>query len=1057
LLVFLILSGSAMAAALSLDDWRAEVSQTQLLVENDVPRALAEAQLLLEETPAGAMPADRARVLNVLARAENYRGQLESAEQHARQALALAKEHGDKVGRTEAYLNLVLSYINLGNIDGLSDATVAAVESLDGVGRPALQAEAMHRMSMLYRRFGKNDESVTLAMQTLEMAKRSNDPLALTYAYQGMAVSFDQSQRRKEADEYYRLMREQARAARSGMLEATAMNGLTAQLQDQAQAELLVREVIVRYRKIGAFYALNTALFKLADNLHKQGRDADALKSIDEVIAIYERSPSKIGLWYSLNLRSAIVQSMGRLATARADAERSLGLAKEIGLPLYVSTSAKRVAEAAAAADDHRGAYRYAAEAIAMADKASQEHGHDRILELAQRYETESEQRKIKELNAELAQHDLRQRWFWTVIAAGVAIVAILGYFMLRLRRSREEIRTLNADLENRVQAGIADLRQQSIYLRTLLDTLPSMVWMKDKDSRYLVVNQTIAQACGQTVESMVGKNDLELWPRELAEGYRADDVEVMAARQLKIVEELAVGEDGEFWMETHKAPVLDEDGTLLGTVGIAIDISKRKSAEAAREAALTEAERLARVRSEFLAQMSHELRTPLNGILGYAQILQRDAGLSERQTTGLTVIRQSGEHLLALINDILDFARIEAGKAALNDGDIQLEKFLDTIAGIVGIRAEQKHIGFKLELAGDLPGAIRCDEQRLRQVLLNLLSNAVKFTEHGEVMLRVSVASGSRLRFETIDTGVGIHPDRLERIFRPFEQAGDRQRWVEGTGLGLAISRQYVRLMGSDIQVESRVGVGSTFRFDLELVTAETRGETVAAAGSVTGYRGQRRTVLVVDDVADNRGLLIEFLGQMGFDTLAAANGREAIAAAQTGHPDLILMDVAMPDMDGLEATRHLRQIQWLATVPILAISASASGSDESRCLAGGMSAFLPKPVDLRQLQQRMGVLLRLDWTYGLPEAQILSTPIPEKTETLDPGKLLPREEMDALHQLALQGNMNAIVKWSDRIAGLDVRHRPMAEHLRQLAKGYESRAILRLVEQHLDEERET
>ncbi|HZW25631.1 MAG TPA: ATP-binding protein [Gallionella sp.] len=1050
MLVFLGLSGAALAAG-SLDGWRDEVARTRMLAENDVPRAIEVGQLLLKEVPADATPADRARALNVLARAENYRGLIDRAEQHAKQALALAKEHGDKVGQTEAHLNLVLSSINLGKIKELTDATVAAVESVDGVvDRPDLQVEAMHRMSMLYRRFEKLDESVTLAMQALEMAKRSNDPLALTYAHHGMAISFALSKRPEEMREHYREMLKQAQAARSGMLEAAAKVGLGTEESNYAQAESYIREALVRYRSIGANYSLNNALYKLADILHSQGKHADALKTVDEEIAIFERFPSKIGMWYALNLRSSINQAMGRFATARADAERSLGLAKEIGLPLYMSTSAKRVAEAAAAAGDHRGAYRYAAEAIAMADKASQEHGHDRILELAQRYETESEQRKIRELNAELAQHDLRQRWMWTVIAAAVVIVFILGYFTLRLRRSREEIRQLNASLEQRVQDGVAELRQQTIYLRTLLDTLPSMVWMKDKDSRYLVVNQTIAQACGQTVSSMVGKTDLELWPRELAEGYRADDQDVMRARQLKIVEEAVADKQGEQWVETHKAPVLDEDGTLLGTVGIAFDISKRKAAEAAREAALEEAERLARVRSEFLAQMSHELRTPLNGILGYAQILQRDAGLSERQSTGLTVIRQSGEHLLALINDILDFARIEAGKVMLSDGDIQLEKFLNTIAGIVGIRAEQKNIGFKLELAGDLPGAIRGDEQRLRQVLLNLMSNAVKFTERGEVALRVSIASGSHMRFEVTDTGVGIAPDRLERIFRPFEQAGDRQRWVEGTGLGLAISRQYVRLMGSDIQVDSCIGVGSAFHFDLALVAAETRGETVAAVGNVTGYCGQRRMVLVVDDVADNRGLLVEFLGQLGFDTLAAASGREAIAAAKSNRPDLILMDIAMPDMDGLEATRHLRQLQGLETVPILAISASASGSDESRCLAGGMSAFLPKPVDLRQLQQRIGALLRLDWTYVLPEAQI-----PEKIETFDSDRLPPREEMDALHQLALQGNMNAIMKWAERIAGLDDRYRPMADHLRHLARGYESQAILRLVEQHLDEKR--
>ncbi|MEO8122227.1 MAG: ATP-binding protein, partial [Rhodoferax sp.] len=238
--------------------------------------------------------------------------------------------------------------------------------------------------------------------------------------------------------------------------------------------------------------------------------------------------------------------------------------------------------------------------------------------------------------------------------------------------------------------------------------------------------------------------------------------------------------------------------------------------------------------KSVFLANMSHELRTPLNGILGYAQILLRDKTLSERDISGLTVIQKSGEHLLTLINDILDFAKIEAGKLELYLTDIDLPKFLHAIAEMIEVKAVQKDLEFSCDMAPDLPNWVRADEKRLRQVLLNLLSNAVKFTDHGSVRLWVSMSAAGRIRFEVQDTGVGIGADQLETIFQPFEQAGDMQRRLGGTGLGLAISRQFLKLMGSEVRVESRVGEGSTFWFELDLPVIESKVEEVLGPGVV-------------------------------------------------------------------------------------------------------------------------------------------------------------------------------------------------------------------------------
>lgn len=459
--------------------------------------------------------------------------------------------------------------------------------------------------------------------------------------------------------------------------------------------------------------------------------------------------------------------------------------------------------------------------------------------------------------------------------------------------------------------------------------------------------------------------------------------------------------------------------------------LAVRKQVEAEREARRA-AEAAHRAKCAFLANISHELRTPLNGILGYAQILERDKKLEERQLAGISVIRKSGEYLLALINDILELTRSEAGKVELYLTDLQFPSFLQGITDMVGVKAAQKGLRLVCDPAPGLPQAIRADEKRLRRALLNLLSNAVKFTESGQVTLRVRFAPPARLGFEVEDTGIGIAADRLQAIFEPFEQAGDMRRRPAGTGLGLAISRQYVRLMGGDIRVESRPGQGSIFRFDVEAPPVQA-ATAAASCVAVTGYAGQRRKILVVDDIAENRAVATDLLTPLGFEVIQAGNGREGVEAAQRLRPDLILMNVVMPDMDGLSATRALRRMAGFEEVPVIAMSASVGGQS----LAAGVNAFLPKPFDADKLLEQMARLLQLEWIHD---------PAKEDASAV----VLPAEEMEVLYRLAKLGKMCDIVTQADRLAKLDERYRPFADRLSSLARNYQSQAVLRLVEEY-------
>jgi signal transduction histidine kinase/DNA-binding NarL/FixJ family response regulator len=453
--------------------------------------------------------------------------------------------------------------------------------------------------------------------------------------------------------------------------------------------------------------------------------------------------------------------------------------------------------------------------------------------------------------------------------------------------------------------------------------------------------------------------------------------------------------------------------------------------------------------KSIFLANMSHELRTPLNGILGYTQLLQRDkTTLTERQSAGLHTIQKSGEHLLMVINDLLDFSKIEAGKEEIYLSTVNLPVFMTVISDLIRIKAEQKDIAFIYSAPSTLPKLIQMDEKRLRQVLLNLLGNAVKFTDQGEVELKVQLLSihGAEacLRFEVRDTGVGMSPDQFETVFQPFEQVGAMQLRQGGTGLGLAISRGFVRLMGSDIHVQSTLGKGSVFWFELSMPVVDDADDSSFEKAAVSGYRGQHRKILIVDDVDANRRILADLLSSVGFEIYQAANGQEGVEQARAAQPDLILMDIRMPVMDGFEATRQIRQIPGLESIPIIAISASATPADKAETFAAGSTAFLSKPIDHELLLQQIGLHLGLALEYEQASAQ--------EIESCDILTMPPWEEMEALHQVARLGNMKSIHQHADRLVSLDARYGPFAEKLRSLAKDYQSKAILELVEQYLE-----
>jgi CheY-like chemotaxis protein/anti-sigma regulatory factor (Ser/Thr protein kinase) len=458
-------------------------------------------------------------------------------------------------------------------------------------------------------------------------------------------------------------------------------------------------------------------------------------------------------------------------------------------------------------------------------------------------------------------------------------------------------------------------------------------------------------------------------------------------------------------------------------------------------------AESASRAKSMFLANMSHELRTPLNAILGYAQLLLRERNLTASQVAACNTIQQSGEHLLMLIVDILDLAKIEAGKLELQLGAVDLRAFLQGIAD--PHPGGEQSARFCVYACVRSSGIVQLDQKRLRQILLNLLSNAVKFTDQGRVDLRVKLLSQSsgevQLSFEISDTGTGILPDQLETVFRPFEQVGDMQHRAGGTGLGLSISRQLIQLLGSEIQVQSSWGHGSCFSFVLSTVAMAADRTAAAADGSVVGYRGPRKHLLLADDIEANRTVLSEILIALGFEVTLANDGLEALTNARSRIPDLILMDVRMPVMGGLEAMRHMQALPDLREVPVIALSAEATDEKQSDCMAAGAKAFLTKPIDFPTLFHEIGRLLNVTWIREIRNTD--SSPV---YESIEQSGIPDPEQMEALRVLAKAGNMRAIRKKAEELALLNKHYRPFTDRIIQLSIGYESKALLRLVEKH-------
>jgi len=596
---------------------------------------------------------------------------------------------------------------------------------------------------------------------------------------------------------------------------------------------------------------------------------------------------------------------------------------------------------------------------------------------------------------------------------------------------------------------AVEKLAESEARARLIVDTAhDAFIGMNSKGNIVLWNAQAVA-TFGWTREEALGQSlgDLII-PPAFREAHKKGLRRFLESGEAPVVNQrlelTALDRTGrEFPIEiTITIPVAFEGSYFFGA--FLRDISERRQHEAELRRAKESAEAATRAKSEFLANMSHELRTPLNGVLGYAQLLQRSRSLTPDQRESLDAIAKCGAHLLDLINDVLDLSKIEAGRIEVEAVPTNLQQLTIDLRHVIAEPARRKGLRFSIEIDPALPARVILDGRHMRQVLLNLLGNAVKFTEQGHILLLLSRAEDSRLYCEVSDTGIGIEEKNLQEIFEAFRQTRDGSS-AGGTGLGLTISQRLVASMGGELRVKSKPGVGSSFYFLIPIVLADdTATESTMEHVEEPLFNahlepGQELTALVADDSSVNRRILAALLESAGVRVITAEGGIEAVALAIEHHPDVILMDLRMHDLDGLGATKQVLANPATSSIPVIMVTASAFGDSRQAAIEAGCVDFVSKPIRAEQLFEK---LQRHTGVRFAAPAETLDS----QSDLIDFINTSQREAGKRLEEAASIGNIAEIEAIVKELAKGDPRNAKLSARIAQLSSKFDFPALLEL-----------
>jgi len=509
-------------------------------------------------------------------------------------------------------------------------------------------------------------------------------------------------------------------------------------------------------------------------------------------------------------------------------------------------------------------------------------------------------------------------------------------------------------------------LKIRAEELSTLLTTIPAFVYFKDIHLKYMIVNQQFAELAGISPEQITGKSIHDVFA-----GY--DNVDYLKKEQQVIqngvavydIEEEIIYDSVKRWVNSNIAPIRNAENQIIGLIGISWDITERKLHEEMLRKSKEQAEAGTLAKNEFIASVSHEFRTPMNGILGLSEIL-KNSPLSHDQLDLLHGIISSAQNLLVLLNDVLDFSAMEAGKMEVDNQPFMLDRVMEDISLVMKMKAEEKSLQFNIAIDENVPNLLVGDSQRLRQILLNLAINAVKFTEVGKVEVHISRIyhedNSTNLKFEVSDTGIGISPEAMKSLFRVFSRIKPvKTKQNPGTGLGLSICKKLTDLMGGHIGVESTQGKGSMFWFTLPFTLSSLQKKKSEVHSLEVSSDFRQKLVLVAEDNAINQRIVSYHLQKMGFEIDLAADGQQALEKYHSRRFDLVILDIQMPVMDGYQVAKAIRAEENGTSrhVSIIALTANAMKGDRESYLEAGMDGYVSKPFTYDTLSKVIGQAL--------------------------------------------------------------------------------------------------